>query len=819
MPAPSIAEVPGLRSGNADVEALLREMGADGRLVHLERLAARPAVFGSLSRPLPATVREALGVDQLWWHQARAIDLLRDGHSVAVATGTGSGKSLCYQAVVAEAVQTPVRSGSALVLVPTKALAQDQLRAMTALRVPRLQAATYDGDAGRSERAWARRNANVLFTNPEMLHHGLLPHHERWARFLGRLRYVVVDELHVLRGIFGSHVAHLLRRLRRLCRLYGASPTFVFTSATLGHADRLASALCGLPVTEVSADGSPLGERLFALWNPPLLEDRGTRASAGNEAATVASALMRADRRTIVFCRSRRSTELVAADIKRRLPSAFSGLVQPYRAGYLTEERRRVELDLSQGRLAGVVATSALELGIDIAGLDACVLSGFPGTLASMWQQAGRAGRGATSSVAVLVAGDDQLDQWLVRHPEQLFNRPPEPAVINPANRWVLDPHLECAAHELPLSALDGLLWPDDLDEAVVRLALDERLTVRRRGPHGAVAAWNGRGWPSHGLGLRSAGSAEVKILRGRPDGQAELVGTVDMARACSSVHPGAIYLHQGLTYRVEVLDLDQRSAWVSAADGEEYTSPRSDVSFRILAVTQQRPAGGASLHLGEIEVVTQVTGYQRLDVRTRTILGNEPLDLPPSVLRTRAVWYTFDAALLTRSGVGTADLPGALHALEHTAIGMLPLFTICDRWDVGGVSTACHPDTGLATVTIYDGYPGGAGIAELAFESADRHLSETLDVLRSCGCATGCPSCVVSPKCGNGNEPLSKAGARRLLEALLGQPTQPPDPTESPDSAAQAHSGTSSSRMVSSASNSMSVTVSRSTGSTISLR
>ncbi len=818
MPAPSIAEVPTARSGNVEVEALLREMGADGRLVHLEKLPARPAVFGTLSRPLPAAVRDALCVDHLWWHQARTIDLLREGHSVAVATGTGSGKSLCYQAVVAEAVQAPVRSGSALVLVPTKALAQDQLRAMTTLRLPRLQAATYDGDAGRAERTWARRHANVLFTNPEMLHHGLLPHHERWARFLGRLRYVVVDELHVLRGIFGSHVAHVLRRLRRLCRLYGASPTFVFTSATLGHADRLASALCGLPVTEVSADGSPLGERLFALWNPPLLEERGARASAGSEAAAVASALLRADRRTIVFCRSRRSTELVAADIKRRLPSTMSSLVQPYRSGYLAEERRRVELDLAQGRLAGVVATSALELGIDVAGLDTCVLSGFPGTLASMWQQAGRAGRGATSSVAVLVAGDDQLDQWLVRHPDQLFNRPPEPAVINPANRWVLDPHLECAAHEQPLSALDGILWPDDLDEAVVRLAGDERIVVRWRGRHGAVAAWNGQGWPSQGLGLRSAGSAEVKILRGGPTGDAELVGTVDLARACSTVHPGAIYLHQGLTYRVETLDLDGRSAWVSPADGEEYTSPRSDVSFRILSALRQRPAGGAMVHLGEIEVITQVTGYQRIDVRRRTTLGSEPLDLPASVLRTRAVWYTFNGDLIARSGVEAAELPGALHALEHTAIGMLPLFTICDRWDVGGVSTACHPDTGLATVTIYDGYPGGAGIAELAFEAADRHLLETLDVLSGCGCETGCPSCVVSPKCGNGNEPLSKDGARRLLEALLRTPAchRPADETQLD---AAAHVRTPSSRMVSAAASSMSGMVAPSSGNTISLR
>ncbi|MCC6436751.1 MAG: DEAD/DEAH box helicase [Acidimicrobiales bacterium] len=748
-------------------EALLREMGEeDGRLVHLERLAAREATFSTLQRPLPARVAERLGVDRLWSHQAAAIDLLRDGRSVVVATGTGSGKSLCYQAAIAEAVSSPVRAGTSLLLFPTKALAQDQLRSLQAMKLPRLAAATYDGDAGQAERAWVRRSGNVVLTNPEMLHHGILPHHDRWARFLARLRYVVVDELHVLRGIFGSHVAQLLRRLRRLCAHYGSSPTFAFTSATLGDADRLASSLCGLDVVAVTNDGSPQGERLFALWNPPVIDERGTRASANSEAAAVAAALVRTDRRTIVFCRSRKGTELVAADIKRRLPAQLAPLVRPYRSGYLAEERRDIELALFTGHLRGVVATSALELGIDVSGLDACVLTGVPGTMASMWQQAGRAGRASADGVTVLVAGDDQLDQWLMRHPQEVFRRAPEPAVINPSNPYVLDPHLECAAFERPLSALDGRFWPEDLDEGVVRLARRDRLGVRRRDRGAALAAWTGRGWPSHGIGLRSASSAEVKIVR--VDDEQQLVGTVDVSRAPATVHPGAVYLHQGVTYRVTELDLEARTAWVEQAEGDEYTTPRSDVSFRILECVAGRPVGRARLSIGRIEVVSQVTGYQRIDLRTRTTLGTEPLELPPSVLETRAVWYTIDEDLLDGAGLRADQVPGALHALEHTAIGILPLFTICDRWDVGGVSTALHPDTGCPTVTIYDGYPGGAGIAELAFEAADRHLAETLEVLQRCACADGCPSCVVSPKCGNGNEPLDKDGARRLLETLL---------------------------------------------------
>ncbi|MEZ5231281.1 MAG: DEAD/DEAH box helicase [Acidimicrobiales bacterium] len=572
------------------VAALLREMGgADGRLVHLERLPSRRAVHGELQRPLPAKVAERLGVDRLWSHQAAAIDLLRGGRSVVIATGTGSGKSLCYQAPVAEAVVSPVRAGTSLLLFPTKALAQDQLRALQAMKLPRLAAATYDGDAGQAERAWVRRSGNVVLTNPEMLHHGILPHHDRWAKFLARLRYVVVDELHVLRGIFGSHVAQLLRRLRRLCAHYGASPTFAFTSATLGDADRLASSICGHDVLAVTNDGSPRGERLFALWNPPIIDDRGTRASANSEAAAVAAALVRADRRTIVFCRSRKGTELVAADLQRRLPAQLAPLVRPYRSGYLAEERRDIELALFTGHLRGVVATSALELGIDVSGLDACVLNGFPGTMASMWQQAGRAGRASAEGVTVLVAGDDQLDQWLMRHPHEVFRRSPEPAVINPANPYVLDPHLECAAFERPLSALDERYWPEHLDEGVVRLATRDRLAVRRRDRGHPVAAWVGSGWPSHGIGLRSASSAEVKIVRA--DDEAQLVGTVDVSRAPATVHPGAVYLHQGATYRVAELDLDARTAWVEPADGDEYTSPRSDVSFRILG--REAPHGG----------------------------------------------------------------------------------------------------------------------------------------------------------------------------------------------------------------------------------
>jgi DEAD/DEAH box helicase domain-containing protein len=749
------------------LDSFLSSLVDDPRLVHVEHLPVRAARHAQLATPLPEIVRERLGVTGLWTHQAEAIDHLRAGRSVAVATGTASGKSLCFQAPIAEAVATGLRPATSLLLFPTKALAQDQLRSLTALEVPGLVAATYDGDCSPEERTWVRANANVVLTNPEMLHVGLLPHHAKWATFFLRLRYVVIDELHTLRGIFGSHVAHLLRRLRRICAHYGSSPTFVFTSATIGQPGRLASELCGLPVEEVTDDGSPRGERIFVLWNPAGDDVEGGRStSSARDTAELMSALVTRGHRTIAFCRSRKGTELVAADVKRRLRADLADSVRPYRGGYLAAERREIEKKLFNGSLRGVVATTALELGIDVGGLDACVLNGFPGTIASMWQQAGRAGRESQTSVAALVAGDDQLDQWFMHHPTELFTRPPEPAVINPTNLHVLLPHLACAAYELPLTPLDDRWWPDLLDDGVRRLVLDDVLKLRppshRRG---TAAVWAGRGWPSHRVGLRNAGGDEYRIATA--DGT--LVGTVDGSRAFSLVHPGAVYLHQGRSWRVADLDLDDRVALVEPADGGEYTQPRTATEIAVLDTEQERAVGAARLALGPVRVRSQVVGYRRFDSFTGEQLGHHDLELPPGELVTRAFWYVVPDEILAAAEVGPAAVPGALHAAEHAAIGILPLFTICDRWDVGGVSTPFLPETGASTIVIYDGYPGGAGVAELGYEAADRHLAATLDVIESWAGRDGCPSCVQSPKCGNGNEPLDKAAAAALIRAVLG--------------------------------------------------
>jgi DEAD/DEAH box helicase domain-containing protein len=741
-----------------ELEAVLHQVAAAGQLVHVEHLEARPPRCAPLRRPLPDRVAARVPAGGLWSHQAAAIDLAREGRSVAVATGTASGKSLCYQVPIAEAV-TGKPPATAILVFPTKALAQDQLRALVDLDVPGLVAATYDGDASREERAWARRHANVILTNPDMLHVGILPNHGPWATFLMRLRYVVLDELHTLRGIFGSHVAHVVRRLRRLGAHYGSDPTFLFASATIGQPATLAAAICGRPVHEVADDGSPRGERLFALWNPPLLDEAsGARASGTAETARLLAAVVESDHRGIAFSRSRKGAELVAAHAKRVLPEAERDAVRPYRGGYLAKERREIERDLFAGRLKGVAATTALELGVDVGGLDACILNGFPGTIASMWQQAGRAGRAQQRSLAVLVAGEDALDQWLMAHPKELFTRPPEPAVVNPSNPFVLDDHVACAAYELPLTDADEEWWGDDLDDAVRRLVLADRLKLR-----GGRALHVGAS-PARQVGLRTGSSNEYGIVG--EDGS--LIGTVEEQRAFEVVHPGAIYLHQGQHYRVERLDLDDRTAWVRAVDPHEITQARSDTGVRILDEERSEKVGRAVLHLGPVEISEQVTGYRRKHLFTGEVLGDEDLDLPPTTLVTRAFWYTADLRVLAKAGVRAPAVPGTLHAAEHAAIGMLPLFTICDRWDVGGVSTAWLPETGGPTIVIYDGYPGGAGIAELGYQAGRGHLEATLEAVDRCPCAAGCPSCVQSPKCGNLNEPLDKAGAIAFLGEVL---------------------------------------------------
>ncbi|MEO6469170.1 MAG: DEAD/DEAH box helicase, partial [Acidimicrobiia bacterium] len=728
-----------------------------------ERLAYRTNLPARAARsvPLPASLHPEVtarltsrGISELYTHQAETVELLGAGTSVVVATGTASGKSLCYQLPIVDAA---VRAApdTALLIFPTKALAHDQLRSLRSWLVPGMRAVTYDGDTPPDDRTWARKNATVLLSNPEMIHQGMLPYHQRWSTFLMRLRLVVVDELHATRGIFGSHVANVIRRLRRVCAHYGSDPTFCFSSATIGNPTELASTMLGAPVQLVDDDGSPQAERGFAFWQRPLLDSvTGTRASANVETADLLSRFVAAGHPTLAFTRSRRGAELVASHARRlvatRAPSAVDHIAA-YRAGYLADERRALEQKLSNGELLGIAATNALELGIDVGGLDAVVLNGFPGTLASLRQQAGRAGRSGQRAAAVLIAGDDQLDQWYASHPDELFTRTPESAIVNPHNPFVLRPHVACAAHELPLTPEDSAWFGDGLDDAVRELVQDDLLK-----PRAGKMFWAGRRPPAPGVGLRSGTNSEFTLVSA--EGDRPVIGTVDGARIYSVAHPGAIYLHQGRQWRVEHLDVDGREALLSPADdADEYTQAREETEIAIVRSDASAVCGAGHAHVGIVEVTNQVVAYQRKRTSTNESIEIVPLDVPPRTLTTEAVWYTLTPSDLATVGIAPPQILGAVHAAEHAMIGMLPLFAICDRWDVGGVSMAIHPTTGQPTIFIYDGYPGGAGIARLAFGDMAEHLHATAELVAACPCEAGCPSCVQSPKCGNWNEYLDK--------------------------------------------------------------
>ena len=761
------------------VDRLAARPGRADALTHLEVLPARAAEHAPWPEWLGASLRdtwERSGVRQPWTHQRVAADLAHAGRHTVVSTGTASGKSLAYLMPALDAVESSrgpkgQRGATVLYLAPTKALAQDQLAALRRLEragLAGLRSSTHDGDSTPELREWTRDHAEYVLTNPDMLHRSLLPGHARWSRFFARLRYVVVDECHHYRGVFGAHVAQILRRLRRVAALYGADPTFVLASATMADPEVSAGRLTGLDVTAVTDDGSPRGRLALALWEPPFVPGHGengapTRRSAASEVADLLTDLVVDRVRTLAFVRSRRGAETVALTARRLLAEVDPSLVEQvaaYRGGYLPEERRLLEDALRNGDLLGLAATNALELGIDISGLDAVLLAGFPGTRAALWQQLGRAGRGAHDALGVMVARDDPLDTYLVTHPEALLGQPVEANVFDPENPYVLGPHLCAAASESPLTETDLPMFGPGARAAVD--ALTEGGLLRRR-PTGWF--WTDRRRASDLADIRSTGGSPVRLVEtvtGR------VLGTVDHHAAHGTAHPGAVYLHQGETWLVHELDLDESVAVVERADPDYSTSAREVTDIEILQERQAVSWGEARLSLGDVRVSHQVVSFLKRRVPSGEVLGEEPLDLPERVLQTTAVWWTLPAHVLEESGLAAADLPGAAHAAEHASIGLLPLFATCDRWDIGGVSTALHADTGRLTVFVHDGHPGGAGFAERGFHAAGPWLRATREAIAACACSEGCPSCVQSPKCGNQNNPLDKPGAIALLDLLL---------------------------------------------------
>jgi DEAD/DEAH box helicase domain-containing protein len=754
-------------------ERLVEAGQVDDRLVattmELPREAELVALPGGIHPDLEAALA-ATGIERLYAHQAEFF-AAAGGANVIATSGTASGKSLSFNLPVLDAIARDPKT-RALYLYPTKALAQDQARKLAELRLRPLRHAIYDGDTPREDRPAIRRRANAVLTNPDMINVALLPHHKRWGDFLANLDWVVIDEAHTYRGVFGSHVANVLRRLRRVARLYGSEPRFVCASATIANPVELAETLVGERFELVGSDRAPRAARRIAMWNPPVIDPKSmTRRSVLSEASELLADLVAAGARTICFQRSRRGIELIQRFARMRLEERGHGdlgrRIAPYRAGYTPQQRREIEARLAAGDLLGVVATDALELGIDIGELDAAICVTFPGTVASLRQMWGRAGR-RSEGIALYVAGNDALDQFFCRHPEEFIGRAVEAAILDPENERIQLAHLLAAAYEAPLGGGDE--EPGTADAEILGPRWRERAEALagagrlRRGRDGRFLP-RGPGFPAGEIPLRSASLDSVAVVE-RDSG--EVLGVVEAERAFGTVHPGAVYLHLGRSYAVRELDVEGRRAIVDAFDGDWYTQAKKETQVFIERTEERREVAGAELHLGEISVTEQVIAYQRKSLADHEVIDLVALDLPETNFPTQALWYVLPDRLAGPQALPPEVLLGALHAAEHSQIAVLPLLAMCDRWDIGGLSTNVHFQTGRPTIFVYDGHPGGVGIARRGFERFERLVADAARLVAECPCADGCPSCVQSPKCGNLNEPLHKAGSLALMEAMI---------------------------------------------------
>lgn len=751
---------------DAMLSFLMRNQDYEGQLVYRHVLPAVKASPQPLDPPFQDELSQAflrLGISDLWAHQREAIDLLRSGYNTVITTPTASGKSLCYNGAVYEHLLSN-RDARALYLFPTKALAYDQAQKMSQLDLfGRVAHAIYDGDTHKDERSAIRRAARIVLTNPDMLHVSILHNHAMWSHFFRNLSYIVVDEAHAYRGIFGTHVSSVFRRLSRWCRHYGSSPQWIVTSATVGNPVEFVGKLTQQQVVHVNGGDAPRGRRVFAMWNPPVTKgETPRRRGAGGEAASLASALVKRDARTIVFTRARRSTELVYKNWVSMLSATINGeelaeRITPYRAGYTKEQRRDIEQRLFSGELMGVVATSALELGVDIGSLDAAVIAGYPGTIASTWQQSGRAGRRETESLTILVASDNPLDQFLMRHPNYLFETGVENAVINPDNPHVVGAHICCAADE-------GLLDHQQVidmygDRATYAISLLEKSGVLRF--DGNFYRYIGPSRACDQFSIRSADGTTYSVMT--PDGN--MIGSLEGHRINEEAFIGAYYYHQGIAYEVTSLDRTKRQVTVSRAKRDFITNARSTGSIDVIETIGSKEVGETIVYFGLVKVKRRVTGFEKRGLGTDDPPEVIPLDMPETEFVTTAVWYPVTPDTERYLGQNGADLPGTVHAAEHAAIGLLPLFALCDRNDIGGVSTAYHAHVGGPAVFVHDAVPMGVGIAEAGFRVAKEWLNATASLISGCRCESGCPACIQSPKCGNNNTPLDKAGAAMLLK------------------------------------------------------
>ena len=734
-------------------------------------IPARIAQFESFPIWLNPALGEHLrrkGITQLWSHQTEAIEAAHAKQHTIISTGTASGKSLAYQIPIAQSILDAANAQpTSLYIAPTKALAHDQARTLHEWNLSELRVATFDGDSDSDERRWARDHANILVTNPDMIHHGLLGQHERWNLFLRKLEFIAVDECHMYRGVFGAHISNVLKRLIRIAELYGASPTVVMASATVAAPAQHARMLTNKEFVAVERDGSAKGNLTIGLSLPPLTNFKDEigapiRRSVVAQASDVLTDLVIDGVRSMVFVRSRKSAESISTIAREKLAEidpVLTSKVSPYRAGYLPEERREIEKKLQKGELLGLAATTALELGIDIPSLDAVVIAGWPGTRASFWQQVGRAGRDQQDAAAILIGSDNPLDHYLVTHPEAIYDQPLEATVCDPTNPNVLAGHLPAAAAERHIEESELSLFgiPSKVEQVLTELC--EKGLLRKR-PAGWF--WAGEGRASALADLRGDGGAPFQIVE---SDSGRLLGTIDAAGAYYQVHEGAIYVHLGEQYIVDKLDIDANVALVTATDVEYSTYAREITSVSLVETDDTEDFGHYTLSTGTVDVTEQMVSFQKRRHMTGQLLGEEEIDLPARVLRTQGVWWTVSTERL--KDLKIVDVAGAAHAAEHASIGLLPLFATCDRWDIGGVSIAEHPDNGMCTVVVYDGQPGGAGFARRGYDVAGEWLRATADLIDACECTDGCPSCIQSPKCGNNNNPLNKGEALKLLRDL----------------------------------------------------
>ena len=785
---------------------IIRARGNSGQFVDYRFLPARAAEYGSWPDWLPSSLVSAWkkqGVDSPWLHQLRALQAIHCGHDVVIATGTGSGKSLvAWTPILSDLLNAEVSSRisdihhrpTCLYLSPTKALAADQLHSLNELigALPeQLSVALADGDTPREAKNWARAHADIVLTNPDYLHYVMLPNHERWMRVLASLRYVIVDEMHQWRGVSGSHISLVLRRLLRIARHLGARVQVIMMSATLSDPQSVAQTMIGREkVDAITEDTSGRGTHHVFMWEgrevpredevsiesflsalqaaeageEAVLEAPTQRLSAQTEAALLSAELVRNNARLLTFVRSRGGAETVAAQTRENLHDSpeLASTVAAYRGGFLPEERRALEAALRSGQLRALATTSALEMGIDISGLDVTITAGWPGTRASFWQQVGRSGRAGAEGISVLIAGDNPLDSFLVHHSDEIFS-PVEAAVLDPDNPWVLRDHL-CAAGEIPLSDREATeVFGPRAPALLAQLGAEGQLVNRSGGWRWNITS-DEQPWDR--IQIRGSGR-DVQIVDAR---SGSIIGSVPQDSADSQVFPDAIYIHQGRTFHV--LSLEEgpaRLAYVEEVRTPLRTRAQDAVSIRIVDVDEEWVSGDSLVHWyrGSVDVTRQVTDFDLLRLPGLEFISNTQLAMPERTLRTQACWYTLSPSTMASLGIDRGSVLGALHAAEHASIALLPLCANCDRWDLGGLSTNLHTDTNLPTVFVHDSYPGGAGYAHFGFKHAREWIERTYQAVAECQCHDGCPRCIQSPKCGNGNEPLSKEGARRLLEFL----------------------------------------------------